>query len=60
MAKYSIKLSPPPEGEDKEGDIVSVYCDCEQEHEAKVLGEVGQLLEWWCPIKNELKRDVNA
>ena len=45
---------------DKEGDIVSVYCDCEQEHKAKVLGEVGQLLEWWCPIENELKRDVNA
>ncbi len=43
-----------------EGAEVDVLCDCGQDHKGIVVGESAQLLEWWCPVENELKRDVNA
>lgn len=43
-----------------EGSTILVLCDCGYEHLGKTIGEQSQALEWWCPIEDELKRDVNA
>lgn len=48
------------EAMDHEGNVVDVSCDCGQEHRATVLGDEGTLLEWYCPVEQKLKRDVNV
>jgi len=45
---------------DKEGAVVQITCDCGQEHFGIVAGDEGQLLEWYCPVEQEHKRDTNA
>jgi len=47
-------------GEGRPGVVVEVNCDCGQTHPAKITGDKGQMLEWYCPVENTMKRDVNA
>ena len=49
-----------PLSDDRPGVVVEVNCDCGQTHPAKITGDEGQMLEWYCPNENTMKRDVNA
>lgn len=59
MYHRDLNVRDPFENE-SEGTQVEIDCDCGKEHIATVRGEVGQMLEWFCPAENKLKRDTNA